>query len=183
MVRVVPCPSRLATSTMPRSAVTLRRTTSIPTPRPDSSVTLSAVEKPGRKISSWISRSLSDCASPTRPRSSARARIRARSRPAPSSATCTTSLARLVVGPQGDGGDRVLAAALRRAVAARRRGRAALRIMWVRGSRSCSTTARSASTSSPSTTRRACLPRTSKRREPCARAAGSSGREAPSAPA
>ena len=38
-------------SMRPRSASMLRRTTSMPTPRPEISVTLSAVEKPGWKIS------------------------------------------------------------------------------------------------------------------------------------
>jgi hypothetical protein len=41
----------------PRSASMLRLTTSMPTPRPDRSVTLSAVEKPGAKISCQTSAS------------------------------------------------------------------------------------------------------------------------------
>ena len=50
-VTVVPSPGRLAMSTLPRSAVMLRLTTSMPTPRPDRLVTCSAVEKPGSKMS------------------------------------------------------------------------------------------------------------------------------------
>ena len=50
-VTVVPWPGRLSMATLPRSAVMLRFTTSMPTPRPDRLVTVSAVEKPGSKIS------------------------------------------------------------------------------------------------------------------------------------
>jgi hypothetical protein len=48
---VAPIPGRERTRICPRSASTLRLTTSIPTPRPDRLVTCSAVEKPGMKIS------------------------------------------------------------------------------------------------------------------------------------
>ncbi len=63
----------------------------MPTPRPDTSVTTSAVEKPGAKISCQTSASLieSDTA---RPFCAALARIRSRFRPAPSSATSITIL-------------------------------------------------------------------------------------------
>jgi len=44
---LVPRPSPLSTATVPRSASTFFRTTSIPTPRPESSVTSLAVVKPG----------------------------------------------------------------------------------------------------------------------------------------
>ena len=64
----------------------------MPTPRPASSVSLRAVEKPGSKISS--ASSASDSASPSRQQAAgfALARMRARSRPAPSSANriCTS---------------------------------------------------------------------------------------------
>ncbi len=50
-VIVLPTPSVLAMSMLPRSAAILRLTTSMPTPRPDRLVTCSAVEKPGSKIS------------------------------------------------------------------------------------------------------------------------------------
>ncbi len=50
-VTVVPRPGSLAMATLPRSAVMLRLTTSMPTPRPDRFVTCSAVENPGSKIS------------------------------------------------------------------------------------------------------------------------------------
>ena len=54
---VVPKPSAERMSTVPPSAVMLRLTTSMPTPRPETSVTMSAVEKPGAKISCQTSAS------------------------------------------------------------------------------------------------------------------------------
>jgi hypothetical protein len=50
-VMVVPAPGRPSTPIEPRSRSTLRFTTSMPTPRPEYSVTRSAVEKPGSRIS------------------------------------------------------------------------------------------------------------------------------------
>ena len=65
------------------------RTTSMPTPRPDTSVTTSAVEKPGAKIS--IQTSLSGMLSDTSmPRSRAFFRIFSRFMPLPSSRTSIT---------------------------------------------------------------------------------------------
>ena len=46
-VTIIPAPGVLVMSIDPRSPSMLRRTTSIPTPRPDRSVTSRAVEKPG----------------------------------------------------------------------------------------------------------------------------------------
>jgi len=54
-VKVVPCPSTERTTMVPFRALIERRTTSIPTPRPDTSLTVAAVEKPGRKIISCAS--------------------------------------------------------------------------------------------------------------------------------
>src|SRR3546814_19106460 len=51
IVTRVPAPSRDASSTLPPSAWMFFLTTSMPTPRPDTSVTCAAVEKPGAKIS------------------------------------------------------------------------------------------------------------------------------------
>ena len=65
----------------------LRRTTSMPTPRPDTSLTASAVEKPGRKIRLWICSSVKAASWAIRPRSRAFARMRDLLRPAPSSLT------------------------------------------------------------------------------------------------
>src|SRR3546814_9513301 len=57
MVNTEPAPALVCTLTEPPSSLTLRRTTSIPTPRPDRSVVASAVENPGWNISSatWSS--------------------------------------------------------------------------------------------------------------------------------
>ena len=52
IVVVVPLPSSLFSSTLPPSSLMFRRTTSMPTPRPERSVVCSAVEKPGMKIRS-----------------------------------------------------------------------------------------------------------------------------------
>src|ERR1700722_472302 len=51
---VDPLPSSLASPTVPLSCCTLRLTTSIPTPRPERSLTSSRVENPGAKISILI---------------------------------------------------------------------------------------------------------------------------------
>ncbi|GIV00944.1 MAG: hypothetical protein KatS3mg014_2559 [Actinomycetota bacterium] len=85
--KVVPSPRRLRTSTLPPIRSMFVRTTSMPTPRPETFVTRSAVEKPGRKMRSRISRSLRRVAwsGPTKPRSSALANTRSGSIPAPSS--------------------------------------------------------------------------------------------------
>ena len=72
---------------LPRKASTLRRTTSIPTPRPETSVTSRAVENPGAKMSAKISVSLSRASAATSPFSMARSRTASPSIPAPSSAT------------------------------------------------------------------------------------------------
>jgi hypothetical protein len=71
----------------------LRRTTSMPTPRPERLLICSAVEKPASKISLWISSSVSVCASGlTRPRSMALARMRCLFSPPPSSLTSMAML-------------------------------------------------------------------------------------------
>ncbi len=57
----------------------------MPTPRPLTSVTCSAVEKPGSKIRLQTSWSLSLASAATSPRSTALRKIRSRSRPRPSS--------------------------------------------------------------------------------------------------
>ena len=49
--KVLPCPSTLFISTCPFTFSMFLFTTSIPTPRPDTEVTFSAVENPGSKIS------------------------------------------------------------------------------------------------------------------------------------
>ena len=68
----------------PRAWIDLR-TTSMPTPRPETSETVSAVEKPGRKIRLSISSSVSTSSSAIRPRDTAMPRTRSRLMPRPSS--------------------------------------------------------------------------------------------------
>ena len=50
IVNVVPCPTVEVRSNVPRSFLMLDATMSMPMPRPDTSVTCCAVEKPGAKI-------------------------------------------------------------------------------------------------------------------------------------
>ncbi len=51
MVKVVPRPGSLSTSTVPLSSSIFDRTMSMPTPRPETSVTFSAVLRPGSQMS------------------------------------------------------------------------------------------------------------------------------------
>ena len=87
ILTVVPCPSLLCTSTVPPIFSTLVFTTSMPTPRPDTLVTFSAVENPGRKIKLIASRSLmrAACSEVITPRCNAFFFMRSGSTPAPSS--------------------------------------------------------------------------------------------------
>ncbi len=88
ITKVVPRPSTERTSMVPPMISMLLRTTSMPTPRPDTLVILAAVEKPAWKMNLWIWASFifSSSASVARPFSSALARMRATSSPRPSSA-------------------------------------------------------------------------------------------------
>jgi hypothetical protein len=89
----VPLPASVAVSIRPPIATTSERTTSIPTPRPASSVTLVAVEKPGAKIRLASSTSVGSADPSSSPISRPLRRMRSRSRPAPSSRISTpTSL-------------------------------------------------------------------------------------------
>ena len=83
---VVPWPLRDMISTWPPMPWMLRLTTSMPTPRPETSLTSLAVEKPGAKISCHTSSSLM-VSETDRPLSRALASSLSRSRPAPSSIT------------------------------------------------------------------------------------------------
>ena len=86
----------------PPSAWIERLTTSMPTPRPEMSETVSAVEKPGRKIRLSISSSVSWASAAIRPLLDRRSADRARLMPAPSSETSMTIAARAVRGGQPD---------------------------------------------------------------------------------
>jgi hypothetical protein len=84
-VKTVPRPTADSISILPRIRSMLRRTTSIPTPRPERSVIVSAVENPGAKIRSNTSRSSRCSSGLSSPRSTALARIRSGFSPRPSS--------------------------------------------------------------------------------------------------
>ena len=88
------CPGRVRCwmSIRPRSASMLRRTTSMPTPRPEISVTFSAVENPGWKISCWILPAAGRLAGRDQALGLALSRIRSVLSPAPSSVISMTML-------------------------------------------------------------------------------------------
>ena len=91
-VKTVPLPSAVLMLTAPPSPSILRLTTSIPTPRPETSVTFSAVENPGLKIKGQIWSSDSFSCSAIKPCLIALARILSRFNPRPSSSTVTQML-------------------------------------------------------------------------------------------
>jgi hypothetical protein len=88
MVTEEPSPDTDLTSMVPPIWSILVRTTSMPTPRPETEVTAAAVEKPGAKMNLWIwaSVSFSSSASVTRPFCSALALILSVFNPRPLSA-------------------------------------------------------------------------------------------------
>ena len=91
-VVMLPCPGTLSTSTVPPMVLILDRTTSIPTPRPENSVTFSLVENPGWKMKEYISLSVSSSSGFVNSLfARALLRIFSRSRPAPSSAILITT--------------------------------------------------------------------------------------------
>ncbi len=91
-VTVVPRPGVVRISTLPPSVRTRVYTASTPTPRPEMSVTRSAVENPGRATRRISSSSLtSRAASSTSPMARAFSSTRARSIPRPSSLTRITT--------------------------------------------------------------------------------------------
>ena len=85
----VPTPATDSISIRPPRAATFFLTTSMPTPRPETSVTSAAVEKPGSKMSCHTSPSVK-VSGAGKPLSRALARIRSRCSPAPSSLTSMT---------------------------------------------------------------------------------------------
>ena len=88
MVTLEPSPATDLTSMVPPIWSILVRTTSMPTPRPDTLVTLAAVEKPGAKMNLWICASVifSRSDSVTRPLATALALMRSVFSPRPLSA-------------------------------------------------------------------------------------------------
>ena len=92
---VVPRPNSDLNSTVPFNASIADRTMSMPTPRPDTSLSAAAVEKPGRKIKSRAASSVncSACSGVINPPIRALARMAFASIPRPSSETWTTMAA------------------------------------------------------------------------------------------
>ncbi len=88
--KVVLHPGCEETVTRPRIDSMFRFTTSMPTPRPETSVTFSAVENPGTKIRLKTSSSSSSSPSWTRPFLVALRRMASRWSPRPSSESSTT---------------------------------------------------------------------------------------------
>ena len=88
MMKLEPSPSTDFTSMVPPIWSMFVRTTSMPTPRPETLVIFAAVEKPGAKMYLWICASVifSSSASETMPLESALALIASVFRPRPSSA-------------------------------------------------------------------------------------------------
>ena len=100
MRTTLPAPFVELNCTWPPRSTMLRLTTSIPTPRPDKSLTAAAVEKPGRNTRLKICSSDNGCPSFSKPCARAFSNIFARSRPAPSSRTSMMTAAALVESAQ-----------------------------------------------------------------------------------
>ena len=90
-MNLVPTPRTVSTSTRPFSRSMDFSTTSSPTPRPETSVIASRVEKPWAKMSCTTSRSESASSPFSRPRATALACTRAASMPEPSSMIVITT--------------------------------------------------------------------------------------------
>ena len=88
----VPSPGSEVSVTSPPSSRIATRTASMPTPRPEMSVVVSEVEKPGWKSSSVARARSIVSVSPIRPRSRAFSATRSASMPRPSSLTEMTTL-------------------------------------------------------------------------------------------
>jgi hypothetical protein len=93
MRKAEPRPGAESISIFPPSRSRLVFTTSMPTPRPDTSLTFSAVETPGRKISASFSGSAMFCACSrvTKPFAMEDATTFSTARPLPSSAISITT--------------------------------------------------------------------------------------------
>ena len=104
MVTLEPSPATDLTSMVPPIWSILVRTTSMPTPRPDTLVTAAAVEKPGAKMNLWICASVifSSSASLTRPLATALALIRSVFEPAAVVGDADDDVAAFVIGGQPD---------------------------------------------------------------------------------
>ncbi len=155
----VPSRGREESSTRPPSASMVALTASIPTPRPDTSLTLLRVERPGRNTSAaTCSGGRSSARSPcSRPAATARARTVSRSMPPPSSSTemrieSRSRRAWMQMRPASCLPSR------RRSSGPSMPWSTALRIRWTSGSESRSRMERSSSSSAPASSTCTCLP-------------------------
>ena len=155
MIKRLPFPSWVSKRIVPRRLSTRCVTMSSPKPRPDNSLTLVAVEKPGEKIqSSSFSRLFSTVSfSEIKPRAIARWRILARLTPRPSSVMVSITWLLAIEAA------RVIVPSLFLPKACRSFGNSkpwsnALRIKWVRGVRNCSRMTNSTRIVSPTISKR-----------------------------
>ena len=158
-MNIVPWSTTESMRRLPRSDSTAPRTTSMPTPRPETSVTSLAVLNPGSVMSiiTSASGSVSACSRVRTRRSRATRRRTAGSMPRPSSVTRMTTLSRSFMAssrivPTGGFPFRT------RSSDGSIPWSMALRRMWRRGSGSSSRMARSSSVSLPSTSKFTSLP-------------------------
>ena len=154
MATRVPCPRRVSMDRRPRSLDVDSFTTSMPTPRPESSEACSLVEKPGRKTNSSApcSDKLAACSGEMIPFSTAFLVTARRSIPLPSSDTSIRTLSPRCTAA-------IRRSALAGLLAAKRNSGSSIpwsrlfRTRWIMGPDNASTTVLSISTSSPSISR------------------------------
>ena len=159
IVNLVHLPNSEVTSTCPFSLSTLARTTSSPTPRPETSVTVPLVLNPGKKMRSrrwtWV-QSATSCSS-TSPLSIAAFCRRSGSMPWPSSSRINSTLPPSCLAPSLMVPVSVLPD-LRRALGVSMPWSRAFRSKWTRGSPICSRMRLSMVVCSPSTLKLTFLP-------------------------
>ncbi len=158
-VKRVPFPRVLWMARVPERASTLRFTASIPTPRPETSVTRPAVETPGRQERRSASGSgrAAAASAPMAPRATAERRRASGSIPRPSSVTSRMTRSR---SRRADTSTRPVGRlpATMRSAAVSSPWSTALRSRWRTGSEISSSSARSTSIPVPVTTTSTCFP-------------------------
>ena len=160
MVTVEPSPATDLMSMVPPIWSILVRTTSMPTPRPETEVTAAAVEKPGAKMNLWIWASVifSSSASLTRPFCECLGLDPLGVETAAVVGDADDDVAALVIGGQPDGALLAPCRAASRSAGVSRPWSAELRTMCVSGSLIRSSTWRSSSVSAPCISSSICLP-------------------------
>ena len=165
MVKLEPSPATDLTSMVPPIWSMLVRTTSMPTPRPETLVTVAAVEKPGAKMNLWICASVifSSSASVARPFCDRLGLDPLGVEAAAVVGDADDDVAALVIGGEADGALLRLAGGAARSAGVSRPWSAELRTMWVSGSLIRSSTWRSSSVSAPCISSSICLPSSAER--------------------